>query len=240
MLTQLSFTTLIAFLIFNKSFTAQALFCVGLLLLTECLYRFTHVTNFDQPFTDQHNVGNYIDLKLMNIINDDGWVTINCIPTAVHTIAGALTGKLLLQTNKNKLKPILLWAVVCLAIGYALDLGEVTPIIKRIATSSFVLVSLGWVLLMLAFFYWLIDVRTRVKCPTFFLVIGMNSLFIYLFFEIVGHRWFTEYITSIVTSLLSYLNTPHTLSLIVAALAVFFLEWSICYWLYKKRIFFKL
>ena len=238
-LTQLSFTTLIAFLIFNWSFAAQAVTCVALLLLTECLYRFTHVPNFDQPFTDQHNFGNYIDLKLMNVINKGGWVAINCIPTAVHTIAGAVTGKLLLRGGKQ-LKPILLCAVICLAIGYALDWSNLTPIIKRIATSSFVLVSLGWSLLMLALFYWWIDIRNHKKYLTFFLVIGTNSLFIYLFFEIVGHRWFTQYITIIVTSLLGYVYAPNRLSLLTASLVVFFLEWGICYWLYKKKIFFTL
>lgn len=238
-LTQLSFTTLIAFLIFNWSFTAQTVICVFLLLLTECLYRFTHVPNFDQPFTDQHNFGNYIDLKLMNVINEGGWVTINCIPTAVHTIAGALTGKFLLKGNR-RLKPILSWAVICLIAGYALDWANVTPIIKRIATTSFTFVSLGWVLLILALFYWRIDIRNHKKYLTFFLVIGINSLFIYLFFEIVGHRWFTEYITIIVTGLLAYIHTPHLLALFAASLVVFFLEWALCYWLYRKKIFFKI
>src|SRR6188474_2445945 len=93
-LTQLSFTTLVAFLIFRWSATTQIIICVGLLLLTEILYRFTNVPGFDQPFTDQHNFGNYTDLLLMNKINKGGWVAINCIPTAVHTIAGALAGKL--------------------------------------------------------------------------------------------------------------------------------------------------
>ena len=238
-LTQLSFTTLVAFLIFDWTFITQAVVCVLLLLLTECLYRFTHVPNFDQPFTDQHNFGNYIDLKLMNIINEGGWVAINCIPTAVHTIAGALAGKYLLNGNR-RLRPILLWAVICLAAGYALDWANITPIIKRIATTSFTLVSLGWVLLILALFYWWIDIRNHKKYLTFFLVIGMNSLFIYLFFEIVGHRWFTEYITIIVTSLSAYIHTPHLLSLFIASLVVFFLEWGLCYWLYKKKIFFKI
>ncbi len=238
-LTQLAFTTLLAFLIFEWAYTAQIGVCFALLLLTEGSYRFTHVPNFNQPFVDQHNFGNYIDLRLMNTINDDGWVTINCIPTAVHTIAGAVTGKLLLS-KENKLKPIIICVFLCLVAGYALDWSNITPIIKRIATSSFVLVSLGWVLLMLALFYWWIDVRTHAKCPLFFLVIGMNSLFIYLFFEIAGHRWFTEYITTIVTSLLSYLQTPHLFNLLVASLVVFLLEWGLCYWLYKKKIFFKI
>jgi predicted acyltransferase len=135
-LTQLSFTTLVAFLIFRWSWAAQVLVCVGLLLLTEALYRFTNVPNYDQPFTNQHNFGNFMDLILMNKINSDGWVAINCIPTAVHTIAGALVGKLLLSSRKNKLKHLALWATVALVTGYALDWMNVTPIIKRIATSA--------------------------------------------------------------------------------------------------------
>ncbi|RYF92114.1 MAG: DUF5009 domain-containing protein, partial [Chitinophagaceae bacterium] len=105
-LTQLSFTTLVAFLVFNWSFSKQIAICVGILLLTEALYRFTNITGFDQPFTDQQNFGNWMDLQLMNKINKGGWVAINCLPTAVHTIAGAMVGKLLLGKGK-KIKPIL-------------------------------------------------------------------------------------------------------------------------------------
>src|SRR5215467_15073193 len=114
-LTQLSFTTLVAFLIFQWSTKAQIAVCVGLLLLTEVLYRFTNVPGFNQPFVDQHNFGNYVDLKLMNIINPGGWVAINCIPTAVHTIAGAMAGKLLIG-GKDKIKHLLIWAVICLIL----------------------------------------------------------------------------------------------------------------------------
>ena len=97
-LTQLSVTTLIAFFIFRWSYSAQIAFSLGLLVLTEILYRYTNIPNFDQPFTDQHNFGNYMDLVLMNKINKGGWVAINCIPTAAHTIWGALVGKLLLSS----------------------------------------------------------------------------------------------------------------------------------------------
>src|SRR5262245_13359271 len=179
-LTQLSFTTLVAFLIFRWSTAAQIFMCAGLLLLTEILYRFTNVPGFDQPFTDQHNFGNYVDLLLMNKINHDGWVAINCIPTAVHTIAGALTGRLLLSDSKNKLRPILIWAVIGLIAGYGLNYAHITPIIKRIATSSFTLASLCWCLLGIAFCYWWIDILDHRKYLKFWTIVGMNSLFIYL------------------------------------------------------------
>ncbi|TAE49116.1 MAG: DUF5009 domain-containing protein, partial [Bacteroidetes bacterium] len=63
-LTQLSFTTLLAFLAFRWKAYWQIIFCIGLLLLTELLYRFTHIQGFDEPFTDQRNFGNYVDLLL--------------------------------------------------------------------------------------------------------------------------------------------------------------------------------
>jgi predicted acyltransferase len=237
-LTQLSFATLVAFLIFRWSATTQILVCIGLLLLTEILYRFTNVPGFDQPFTDQHNFGNYVDLLLMNKINKGGWVAINCIPTAVHTIAGALAGKLILS-GKPVIKTMLVWAVICLVIGYGLDIANITPIIKRIATSSFTLASLGWCLIGLAACYWWIDIRDHRNHLKFFTIVGMNSIFIYLFFEILG-SWFNKYVGTVTNGLMGFVNTPENLMLIITSLCIFILEWLLCYFLYKKKIFFKL
>src|SRR5690606_6087179 len=159
-LTQLSFTLLVAFLIFNWSSYAQFAFSIGLLVLTEVLYRYTNIPGFDQPFTDQHNFGNYVDLVLMNKINGGGWVAINCIPTAAHTIWGALAGKLLMRqaAPSAKISRLLAFGFAGLVIGYGLD-WTITPIIKRIATSSFTLASGGWCLIALALCYWWIDIR---------------------------------------------------------------------------------
>jgi predicted acyltransferase len=263
-LTQLSFTTVVAFLIFEFSALFQISCSIGLLLLTEYLYRGTHITGFDMPFVDQHNFGNYMDTVLMHKINAGGWVAINCIPTAVHTITGALVGKLLLGTetkiekeninqkeiankeitNKEegllKIKIILIFAMACLVLGYGLDYLGVTPIIKRIATSSFTLASLGWCIMCLAICYWWIDILDHKKYLLFFTIVGMNSLFIYLFFEIIGARWFNEYITQMSTGLLNMLHLPIIIVQVGSSLTIFALEWSICYFLYKKKIFFKI
>src|SRR5579859_3927641 len=249
-LTQLSFTSLLAFLIFRWPDAAQVATCAGLLLLTEVLYRFTHIPGFDQPFTDQHNFGNYVDLLLMNKINKGGWVAINCIPTAVHTIAGALAGKLLLgasgatgkpnQLPGVKVKILLAWGLIFLVLGYGMDATGLTPIIKRIATTSFTIVSLGWCLLILAACYWWIDVRDHRRRLQFFTVVGMNSIFIYLFFEIVGDRWFTGYVGAITNGLMGMAHVPTAIAAIITSLCVFGLEWGLCYFLYKKKIFFKL
>lgn len=238
-LTQLSFTTLIAFLVFKWKLSYQIAFCIGMLLLTEVLYRYTNIAGFDQPFTDQHNFGNYMDIVLMNKVNHDGWVAINCIPTSVHTIAGVLVGKLFLS-GKRKIQLLLFWALLCLLSGYVLDWAGITPIIKRIATTSFTLASLGWCLAGLAFCYWWIDIKNHRNRLMFFTIVGMNSIFIYIFFEIVGSRWFNAYINAICSGLLKITGTPELSRLIIGSLCIFTLEWLLCYFLYRKKIFFKL
>lgn len=237
-LTQLSFTTLITFLVFRWRPASQFVFSLGLLLLTEILYRYTHVLGFDQPFTDQHNFGNYVDWILMNKINSDGWVAINCIPTTAHTLWGAMAGKLLFSSKpeNEKVKWLLVTGVLALVLGYTMNV-TVTPIIKRLAASSFVLASGGWCLLGLAFLYWWIDLKDHRQYLFFFTVIGMNSLFIYLFFEIVGSRWFNGYISAITGGLLGMANVPVHLIGILSSLVIFFLEWRMCWFLYKKGHF---
>jgi len=145
-----------------------------------------------------------------------------------------------MSQRSDKVKQMILWGIVTLVAGFALDFAGITPIIKRIATSSFTLASLGWCLLGLAVCYWWIDIRNHRNYLKFFIVVGMNSIFIYLFFEIVGSRWFNEYVGAIVNGVLGFINTPELFSGIIASLCIFALEWGLCYFLYRKKIFFKL
>jgi predicted acyltransferase len=240
-LVQLAFTTLVAFFIFRWPSVWQIIFSVGLLLLTELLYRCIHIPGFDKPFTNQQNFGNFIDLILMKQTSIGGWVAINCIPTACHTIWGAVAGKLLFSGKSPdlKLRYLIISGFAILLLGYTMNIS-VTPIIKRIATSSFVLASGGWCLLGLALFYWWIDIRDHRKNLLLFTVVGMNSIFIYLFFEIVGSRWFDNYIDSITFGVLGAMNVPVMLAGIISSLCIFILEWQLCWFLYKNKIFFKI
>lgn len=242
-LTQLSFTMIVAYLIINRSYTWQLVFSIGLLLLTEVLYRGLLMPGFDQPFVEGKNFGAYADTLLMGKINSDGWVTINCIPTAAHTIWGVLAGKLLISGNTSayKIKTLIIAGVVALVLGFGLDLSGITPIIKRISTSSFVLVSVGWVLPILAVVYWLVDVKGNVKYAWIFTVVGMNAIFIYLFFETVGVQWLNGKVAIFSGDLLHlFLNVPVSIAAVVSAIAVLVVEWFLCYWLYQRNIFFKL
>ena len=122
-LTQLSVTTLIAYLIIKQSYKFQAAVSVLLLIITEVLYRTILKPGFDQPFVESHNFGAYMDTVLMGKINHDGWVTINIIPTACHTIWGVLAGKLLISNNsaRQKIKYLLITDIIGLALDFKLN-----------------------------------------------------------------------------------------------------------------------
>ncbi|MDH7464147.1 DUF5009 domain-containing protein [Chitinophagaceae bacterium 26-R-25] len=237
-LTQLAFVSIIAFLLFNLSIRNLIVSCIAILLLTECLYRFWNVPGYDQGYTDGKNFGNWVDWILFRR-QSSGYVFINWLPTAVHTVAGVIVGKIFLK-NINPIKILLGAALGILLIGYGLDKTNITPIIKPIATSSFVLASLGYCLLMVTVFYWWIDVRKYRRGLLFFQVLGMNSIFIYLFFDIVGRLWLNEYTLMVVSPVFQVFNLGQPATLVLASLCTFAVEWLICYFLYKKKIFFKL
>jgi predicted acyltransferase len=241
-LTQLSFTTMVAFLIMNWSVPAQLIISGLCLLIPELLYRYTHIPGFDQPFTDQHNFGNYVDQILMNKINSGGWVAINCISTSAHTIWGVLAGQLLMseKTSSRKMKMLILSGLILLLAGFGMDWLHITPIIKRIATSSFVLASGGYCVLFLTACYWWVDILGHRSRLLFFNLFAFNSIFIYLFFEIVGDRWFTGYILAITDGVFGIVQVPAIIAAVLGSLVVFALEAGILYFLYRRKIFFKL
>jgi len=241
-LTQLAVTTIIAYLIINKSSKFQIIFSFGLLALTEVLYRYTHIPGYDQPFVMGKNFGSYFDMLLMGKINKNGWVAINVIPTAAHTIWGVVAGKLLVSNKSSsyKIKALVIAGISGLALGFGLDMVSITPIIKRISTSSFVLASGGWVLLFLAFLYWITDVKKITRFTKVFVMVGMNSIFIYMFFETVGYHWFDNFISIFVKGFAGWFGTPGNVQALLSAIVTLLAEIYLCVWLYRKKIFIKL
>jgi len=241
-LTQLSVTTLIAYLIIRRSYGFQLGVSLLLLLATDLMYRFVLMPGFEEPFTQGHNFGAFMDTVFMGKINSGGWVTINIIPTAAHTIWGALAGKLLIsdRSQAQKIRILVIAGVIGLAAGFGLDWAGVTPIIKRIATASFTLASGGWVMLVMALLYWLIDVKQNLRYAWIATVVGMNAIFIYLFFETVGNQWVNPTTGIFVKGFAGLAGIPESIQDILCAFVVLALEWGLCYWLYKKKIFFKL
>jgi len=234
-LAQLSFTYLVAFLMMRKSTQTQLVFTFALLLISELAYRLWPVPGFNEPFVPDHNFGSYVDLLLMGKLSRGHWVAFNAVPTTAHTMWGVLAGQLLKSGRSpgQKIKTLVIAGLIGVVVGYALN--PVTPIIKRICTSSFVIASGGWCLLGLALSYWLVDVKKFHKPARFFVYVGMNSLLIYLFTETGGAEWIAKIVKPFTTGIFGW--TGDLQARIVTSLAVWGLLWYLCYWLYQRKIF---
>ncbi|WP_281541751.1 acyltransferase family protein [Maribacter aestuarii] len=239
-LVQLAFTILIAYALMSLPAKTQVAVSIGLLVLTELMYR---MYNPSAPYAQGHeSFGSFIDSLVMGQVNDGYWVFVNFIPTAAHTIWGVICGQLLLSKKNaaNKIRPFLIWGGIALVLGFIMDFAGITPIIKRIATSSFTLASGGIAILTLALFYWGIDVKgKKKKWMQIFSVVGTNSIFIYLFSETVGIQWFRGFGRIWTEGILAPLGVPADWIMVVNSLVVLAMFWYITYFLDKHKIYFK-
>jgi len=153
-----------------------------------------------------------------------------CIVSAVSvTLMGSIAGHFLRKkstTSQQKVKTLSLVGVS--AIGLALLLSTFYPIIKACWTVPFNLLTSGIGFLLMMSFYWIIDVKGLKKWSFFFRVIGMNSIFIYLFhrfIEVNGKLLFGW------TVLLGDIEP------VLSAAGNIMLVWLLLYYMYKKNIF---
>ena len=242
-LTQLSFTTLIAFLVINKSTAIQFLVSIACLVIPEILYRAILIPGFDQPFVEFHNFGSFINKSIgIKVDLQHKTNTINFIASSAHTIWGVMAGQLFMsqKTVKEKISWLAAGGVIAIIIGVGMDAAGITPILKWISTSSFVLVTGGISLIVLAASYYVIDGLNRKNNLRFFTIVGMNSIFIYLFFIFIGDQWLNGYMDILVSGLLSFAGLPLAAGSAISCLVVFAIEWYLCYFLYRKKLFFKL
>jgi predicted acyltransferase len=177
-LAQLSFTYIVAFLLMRTEIKIQLIVSFAMILFSDLIYRFWPVEGYNKPFTPDQNFGSWVDIALTGHLSSGHWVAFNAIPTAAHTIWGVVVGLLLKNewSQRKKIYTLLILGTTGLVAGYLMN--PYIPIIKRICTSSFVIVSGGYCLLAMALSYWLIDVMNFRKFATFFAIVGMNPIFI--------------------------------------------------------------
>jgi len=240
-LAQLSVTYLVAFLIINKSFKFQLIFTLVLLLFIDLAYRFFPVEGFNHPWVNFENLGAWVNNKIEGVDKASTWATLNVVSTIAHTVWGALCGKLLMSDKSatQKIQTLIIAGISALIIGYSLDLLNITPIIKKIATVSFVFASGGWTILALCFCYWLIDIKKLfINGSRFFIIVGMNCIFIYLFFEVGGASLLSRIVNPF--SKLFFTWAGELTVAVITSVIVWAGLWYLCYWLYKNRLFIKI
>jgi predicted acyltransferase len=187
--------------------------------------------------TMQGNFASYIDRSIipgrlyLGIHDPEGLVS--TIPAIGTGLLGILAGTLLRHSPVSQRAKALRLAIAGLvAILLALIWNTVFPINKNLWTSSFVLLVGGLSLLLLALFYYIIDVLGYKKWAFFFTVIGMNSILIYL----SGHFINWEYMTNGFFRWLGQL-VGDPFNIVVMAVCFVAVKWAFLYFMYIKKVF---
>jgi len=155
------------------------------------------------------------------------------IPSTSSTLLGALAGHWLRSAVSMHRKVLGLAGAGAACLVTGLLWNFLFPINKHIWTSSFVMFAGGWCLLLMALFYWLIDVRGYRKWAFPFVVIGLNPITIY-----VAQRMFDfGLIAGIFVN--GFINHLGLFKPLFWALSVLTVKWLFLYFLYRRRIFLK-
>jgi len=231
-LSQIAFTYFLSYLIMQWKWRWQAVAAAGLLAFwMALLFAFPGP---DGPYSRTGHVGLVVDRWIFHYDYDPAYSTLNFIASTVWTLTGTWTGRLLMGglSSKEKLKRLATGMV--LSFGAGLLSGVWIPMIKQLCTPSFVLYSLGWVLLMLIAFYVVVEVLGYRRWTFPLVVIGANSIFIYSF-DMVLREW----LDSAVGVFTFHYRGIGPLAPVAQSVTVLVVLWSLCYWMYQRRIFVK-
>ncbi len=188
-------------------------------------------------------------LWVMGGVKFDPEGALSSISAMVNALIGYLTAVYLFSAQQRKKTPYaMLWVVFAMLL-VALVWNQILPFNKPMWSSSFVLYTCGWALLVWFVLYWIIDVKSYTAWTSFFLAFGTNALFAYILSEIllissyrfpftIGgeqffvHTWLDEYLFSALgDSPLRPMMWGATMLLVC---------WATIYPLYRKRIFIRL
>ncbi|MCQ2239707.1 MAG: DUF5009 domain-containing protein [Bacteroidaceae bacterium] len=160
---------------------------------------------------------------------------ISTIPAIGTALMGMLSGAYLKNSTEDGTRKAITLAiagVIMALVGWGW--GFFFPIIKALWTSSFVCAVAGYSLIMLALFYYIIDVRGWRGWDKFFVVIGMNSITIYLAQAFIP---FTQISRNVFGGLASLF--PENWAAVVIYAGYIAVCWLFLYFLYKKKVFLK-
>ena len=149
------------------------------------------------------------------------------------TLSGVFAGELIKSDLPRK--KVASYLVICGVVGLALGLiwGIWHPIVKKLWTSSFVLASSGVCFILLAIFYWIIDVKEHIKWAFPLKVIGMNAIVAYVASHVLGFPKIAEFL---LFGLKPYTGDYYNMITTIGGFGILYL---ILWYMYKKGTFIK-
>jgi len=174
------------------------------------------------------------------VYNGGGYLTLSFIPSLATMIFGLLAGGLLRSERPGirKVQTLVLCGVLGLVLGSLLHIFGICPLVKRIWTPTWAIFSTGWTCLFLAGFYWVIDLKGYKRWAFPALVVGMNSIAMYCLVHLMDRfvaRTLKIHLGQRIFEVFGATYEP-----ILQGTAVLLVLWSICLWMYKRKIFLRI
>jgi predicted acyltransferase len=215
--------------------------CVGLLLTYWALMCFVPVPGIGAgDFAEGHNLANWIDKEYLPWRKWDGdhdpEGLLSTLPAVATCLLGVFAGMLLQNRSLAEARKALYLAgagVALAAVGWLWHLQF--PVIKKVWTSSYVLVAGGYSCLFLAAFHQVIEVWGWRRWAQPFVWIGMNPITIYLVHNLVDLKKIA--LRFVGGDLGACLGRGADLAVTIVVMAISF--W-ICRFLYRRKIFLRL
>jgi heparan-alpha-glucosaminide N-acetyltransferase len=285
-LQQIAIGYFLAFLVLRFGPVIQALSAVALLGVHSAAFILYGRAHGIDPWDMKNNIGVEVDRFLNLPLSTGHYVTINAISSAATILFGVLCGELLRSSWKPRWKITVLavaglggllvaWPGLTPMLAGLFDAEGVrqadaqlagwslthwVPMVKRLWTASFAVFAAGWTCLSMLVFYVLIEVLQWRRWAFPFVVVGMNSIAIYVAAGTLKGT-IVNVLNPFVYPLLGLFSKAPILVLdpkngryfpvdplpvpmlvvvpIVQACLIVIVLWLFCYWLYRQRIFFK-
>ncbi|MCF6435142.1 DUF5009 domain-containing protein [Pseudoalteromonas sp. MMG022] len=231
-----------ALLVWHTSARVQAMVAVGILLFYWFLLCFIPVPGgmsgdlgamgagswnawFDKHFLPGISYQN-------RVVDPEG--ILSSLPAVVNAIAGVFVGRFIAQAEHfgpwRSVITLFSAGLVSVLAGWIWD--WYFPVNKELWTSSFVLVTVGWSTILFAAFYALVDILNTQRLAYPFIIIGANSIIIYLASSLVN--W--SYISKSVFGGLVSASAPQWQPLL-SVVALLLVQLLVLHWMYKRKIF---
>lgn len=189
-----------ALILLNTSWRGQLAWAIGLILVYWAAMMWIPVPGFGAgDLAPGHTLADYLDRTLLpgklyrGVRDPEG--LLSTVPAVSTALIGALTGYWIrLGRAGGHGKAVAMFAVglACLGVGWFWD--RWFPVNKNLWSSSFVMVTAGWSLMLIAVFYWVIDVVGWHRWSFPLMVIGMNAITIYMAVEFIDFQQLAEFV----------------------------------------------
>ncbi len=243
------FTVIIV--IYFKSIKIQLIGLCLVLLAVSLLQLFVPVPGVGAGLlTPEGNINGFIDRLLLPgrlAYDSNGFIDsgqgiydalgiLSTVSSIGVTFMGYFAGMILKHNLYSEYRRIVILTLIgILLIIIAILVHPVYPIIKNCWTTTFTFLTAGISFVLLAVFYMIVDVWGWKKWLFCFQVIGMNPLFIYLFYRMVKIRETSLFLLGWLTG-----GYENKIAHPIVAFGVILLVYGLLYFLYKKKVFVKI